>query len=105
MGPTPVVAPYPGVLSSRRWKMPFPPDAPRKIREKMEGGALPREAPSKMSAGLGKGDLCDGCETPVLTAQVEYQFEASDGRVVRLHLGCAGLWEAYRGQVESERRR
>lgn len=78
--------------------MPFPPDAPKKIREKMDTGALPREAPSKMFAGFGAGDLCDGCETPILPAQVQYEFDADavGRRVIRFHLGCAGLWEAYR---------
>jgi len=76
--------------------MPFPPDPPRKIRDKMDTGVLPREASSKMYAGFGKGELCDGCETPIFPAQVEYEFDADDGRVIKLHLGCAGLWEAYR---------
>jgi hypothetical protein len=76
--------------------MPFPLDATQKIREKMDAGVLPRDAPPKMYAGYGKGEPCAGCETPILPAQVEYEFEAGDGRTIRFHLGCAGLWEAER---------
>ena len=76
--------------------MPFSPHAAQMIRDKMDSGALPREAPSKMFAGFGNGDSCDGCETPILPAQVQYEFDAGDGRVIKFHLGCAGLWEAYR---------
>ena len=79
--------------------MPLPPDAPKKIRDKMDAGELPREASSKMYAGFSKGNVCDGCETPILPAQVEYEFEAADGRVIRFHVGCAGLWEAYRRRM------
>ena len=79
--------------------MPFPPDAPKKIRAKVDAGDLPREAPGKMYAGFGTGEPCDGCETPILPAQVEYEFETAGGRVIRFHLGCAGLWEAYRRRL------
>jgi hypothetical protein len=27
---------------------------------------------------------------------MEYEFEAPDGRAIRFHVGCAGLWEAER---------
>jgi len=76
--------------------MPFPPDAPKKIRDKLDSGALPVDAPAKMFAGYGKGLCCDGCETKILPVQVEYELELPDGRTFRLHLGCAGLWEADR---------
>jgi hypothetical protein len=76
--------------------MPFPSDAPQKVREKLDTGVLPRDSPAKMYAGYGKGYRCDACETTILPAQVEYEFETEAGRVIRLHLGCAGLWEAER---------
>jgi hypothetical protein len=76
--------------------MPFPLDAPRRIRDKMDTGFLPCDAPTKMYAGFGKGALCDGCDEPILPAQVQYEFDSDDGRVIKFHLGCAGLWEAYR---------
>ena len=75
--------------------MPFPPDAPEKIAERLDAGLLPSKAPAKMWAGHGKGDACSGCDLLILPAQVEYEFEDA-GRTIRFHLGCAGLWEAAR---------
>jgi hypothetical protein len=75
--------------------MPFPPDAPNLIGERLESGRLPRDAPAKMYAGYGRGYRCDGCDQTILPAQVEYEFEG-DGRTIRFHLGCAGIWEAER---------
>ncbi|HEU5321147.1 MAG TPA: hypothetical protein VFX28_10115 [Methylomirabilota bacterium] len=76
--------------------MPFPTDAPEKIRDKLDRGVLPREAPGKMYAGFGQGHPCDGCDQPIAPTQVEYELDSSEGRSIRLHLGCAGLWEAER---------
>jgi len=84
--------------------MPFPADAPKRIRDKLDVGVLPSDAPRRMYVRFGSGKFCHGCETPILSAQIEYQFEASDGRVLRFHLGCAGLWEAYQCPVESSPR-
>jgi hypothetical protein len=45
----------------------------------------------------GSRSPCDGCGEPLLPAQAEYDLAYSDGRpTYRLHLGCAGLWEAMR---------
>ena len=77
--------------------MPYPLDAPNRIRDKMDAGLLPHDAPpTTMHAHFGMGALCDGCDEPILPAQVQYEFDADDGRVIKFHLGCAGLWEAYR---------
>jgi hypothetical protein len=76
--------------------MPFPADAANKVRDKMDAGILPRDAPRKMYAGFGTGEPCVACDMPILPAQVEYEFEAADRRTFRFHLGCAGLWEAER---------
>ena len=78
--------------------MPFPPDAPTRIREKLSQGLLPEKYSEKMWAGRGNGRPCDGCDRPVLSDQVEYEFEIDGGRTLRFHLGCAALWEAYRGR-------
>ncbi len=41
--------------------------------------------------------MCDACGDPILSAQVEYELNYPDEhRTFRLHLGCAGLWEAMR---------
>jgi len=49
-----------------------------------------------MYAGFGTGVPCVACDVPILSAQVEYEFETADGRTFRFHLGCAGFWEAER---------
>jgi hypothetical protein len=74
--------------------MPFPPDAPEKIREKMDHGILPRTPPAKMWAGQGRGDACAGCDQPILPEQIEYEF--GNGQIVHMHLGCAAVWDAER---------
>jgi hypothetical protein len=71
--------------------MPFPPDAEQKIHEKIERGALPKKKPAKMWAGNGHGNTCAGCDRPILPDQVEYEF--GNGEMLRMHLGCAALWE------------
>jgi hypothetical protein len=72
--------------------VPFPPDAPEKIREKMKGGLLPRNRPPKISAGYGNGELCAGCDRPIQPEEVEYEFH--NGMEVRMHIGWAAVWEA-----------
>jgi len=76
--------------------MPFQLYAPERIREKMDTGLLPRDAPTKMFVRFGNGALCDGYGEPILPAQVQYEFDAGDDRVIKFHLGCAGLCDAYR---------
>jgi hypothetical protein len=70
------------------------------IRRKLDDGALPTERPEhKIYAGYGSGAPCDACGDPILPAQVEYELNYPDEhRTFRLHLGCAGLWEAMRLQ-------
>jgi hypothetical protein len=76
--------------------MPFPPQAAKLIRDRLNSGRLPCGVPTRMWAGFGTGQSCDGCDEPIVPAQVEYEFIVGDGRTIRFHLGCAGLWEAER---------
>jgi hypothetical protein len=68
------------------------------IRRKLYDGALPSDPPrDKIYAGYGSGAACDACGDPIQPAQVEYELNYPDEhRTFRLHLGCAGLWEAVR---------
>jgi hypothetical protein len=74
--------------------MPFPSDAPQKSRDRLDAGTLPTELPPKMYAGYGQGEPCCVCDEPIHKAQVEYEMDYGGDRIFRLHLGCAGLWEA-----------
>jgi hypothetical protein len=68
------------------------------IRRKLDDGTLPTERPDhKVYAGLGSGATCDACGDAIHPTQVEYEFNyPGERRTFRLHLGCAGLWEATR---------
>jgi hypothetical protein len=68
------------------------------IRRKLDDGSLPTERPEhKIYAGYGSGATCDACGDPIQPAQVEYELNYPDEhRTFRLHMGCAGLWEAMR---------
>jgi hypothetical protein len=79
--------------------MPFPPDAPQKIRDKVERGALPRTPPARMFAGYGRGELCGGCDHPIQPDDIEYEFV--NGKMIRMHIGCAALWQAERRRRDS----
>jgi hypothetical protein len=77
--------------------MPYPPDAPEKIREKLLTGTLPRTPRARMWAGNGAGEPCAGCDQPIEPDQVEYEF--GNGALIRMHLGCAALWEKERREA------
>jgi hypothetical protein len=68
------------------------------IRRKLHDGALPIDPPrDKIYAGYGSGTACDACGDPIQVGQVEYELNYPDAhRTFRLHLGCAGVWEAVR---------
>lgn len=67
------------------------------VREKIDAGVLPLDSPVKLWAGLGSGKLCTLCEQAIHPGQPEYEPQYADGRrVILLHAGCHGLWEAER---------
>jgi len=77
-----------------------------RIRYKLDAGLLPRELPQKMCTGYGHGTRCDGCGQSIQPAQIEYEFrmDQDSDRVLRLHIGCMGMWLAElrrRGLVSS----
>jgi hypothetical protein len=67
------------------------------ILPKLDDGTLPTQAPNKVHSGYGSGATCGACGDTILRVQVEYELNYPDERrTVRLHLGCARLWEAVR---------
>jgi hypothetical protein len=69
------------------------------ILRKLDDGILPTKAPNKIYTGYGSGATCDACGDAILRAEVEYELNYPDRRTphtYRLHLACAGLWEAVR---------
>ena len=66
------------------------------ILRKLDDGGLPLDPPRKMNMIYGGGTPCSACGETLHPAQVEYELSYLDGPTYRLHLGCAGLWEALR---------
>jgi len=88
-----------GLMCCNRGTMPFPPDARAKIREKIANRRLPTKRPAKMWAGNGNGETCAGCDEPITPDQIEYEF--TDGVAIRMHIGCAALWDAERRRASA----
>jgi hypothetical protein len=66
------------------------------IRRLIDEGRLPLLLPDKISAGYGSGSICDGCDQPVSSAQIEYDVEDSgdSGAHLNLHMECYVLWQS-----------
>jgi hypothetical protein len=64
------------------------------ILVKIKTGELPDDIPAKMDGGFGGGHACDACDEQISVTQAEYDFELPRGRVIRLHVGCSGVWQA-----------
>jgi hypothetical protein len=47
-----------------------------------------------MHRGYGRGQVCDGCGERILPAQTQYELDYNGQGFFRLHIGCAGLWDA-----------
>ena len=74
--------------------MPDVPTIRNKIQAKLDSGGLPDHIPEQMGGGFGGGHACDACDDPILLGQAEYTYELGGGRILRLHIGCARLWQA-----------
>jgi hypothetical protein len=64
------------------------------IRDKLDAGRLPSVLPEKMLTGYGQASPCNGCSQPIHPPQIEYHFHLGSGDVIRLHIGCMGMWLA-----------
>ena len=74
--------------------MPSAPDAAEKIREKLTARTLPNIG-GIMFTGFGTGQICDGCDTPILSAEMEYVVEGRDRRTFLFHIRCVLLWQMH----------
>ena len=65
------------------------------IRNRIAAGLLPAPDIGKDAvwAGHGNGRMCDGCEKPIPSSEVECEAEAS-GRTLRFHRACLIGWQA-----------
>src|SRR5262245_36051691 len=77
----------------------------QRFRNKLDAGFLPTSAPEKTLAGSGSGQPCDGCDEPIEGMQAACERSYADGRTLRFHLGCAGLYEMERRDYAADRPR
>ena len=68
-----------------------------KIRQKLASDLLPTHEASKRFVGKGTGRPCDGCDLPI--TDIENEFDAVDGRVLRFHRSCYDVWNTERKQT------
>jgi len=73
-----------------------PPTLADTIVAKLDAGRLPREDHAKRWVGDGQNRPCVACEHVILHDQVQHELEFANGRIVYMHIGCAGLYEAER---------
>jgi hypothetical protein len=79
--------------------MPLPPDIRQRIRDKLDGGALPADRPERMYVGFGRDHSCAACDKPIGASEVEFEIAYYSGeRTYRFHLRCAGAWETARSR-------
>jgi hypothetical protein len=67
-------------------------EAGRRITDKLWRGFLPADEPVKTFGGSGSGLKCDGCDEPILRSVPELESDMPDGRTLRFHVACDGLW-------------
>jgi hypothetical protein len=76
--------------------MPLSPQQRRRVVDAIDAGQLRLDRPQKIYAGYGDGTACSACGEVIDKSQVEWEATYQDGQAYRMHLGCAGLWEAER---------
>ena len=63
-----------------------------RITSKLWVGSLPIDDPVKTWGGYGSDLECDGCDGPITPKEPEHEHQMQNGRVLRFHVACAGLW-------------
>ena len=66
--------------------------ASARIMDKLWQRTLPTDEPVKLWGGLGSGLPCDGCDVAILSSEPEHEVEMANGRTLRFHVACNGLW-------------
>jgi hypothetical protein len=73
-----------------------PPTLADTIREKLDASRLPREDHIKRWVHYGQNRPCVACERIILCSLPQHDLEFVDGRVLSMHIGGAGLYDAER---------
>jgi hypothetical protein len=67
-------------------------DASARITAKLWEGTVPADEPVQTWGGRGSRLDCDGCDVPILPSESELESDMPDGRTLRFHVACDGLW-------------
>ena len=62
--------------------------------DKLLQGTLPAADPLRLWDSYGTGLLCDGCDVAITSNEQEHEIEMPNGRRLRFHVPCHGLWRA-----------
>ena len=71
--------------------------ASARIMDKLSQCTLPTDEPVRRWGGFGSGLPCDGCDVAITSTEPEHEVEMADGRTLRFHVACDGLWRALKG--------
>jgi hypothetical protein len=66
------------------------------IQRKLADGRLPHNSIPRVWGGLGAGELCNGCDELITTAQLVMEGCGEDHRLIQLHVDCFYLWDSAR---------
>jgi hypothetical protein len=66
------------------------------IQEKLADGLLPHNHIPRVWGGLGAGEMCDGCDEVITTAQLMMEGSGEDHWAIRVHVECFYLWDSVR---------
>jgi hypothetical protein len=70
-----------------------------RITQKLWLGTLPCDDPMKVWGGPGSGFECDGCGRVISSEEPEHELQMKNGRVMRFHVACAGLWRVLKAAL------
>jgi hypothetical protein len=63
-----------------------------RIVDKLDAGDLPRNGPTKMYAGYGRGYRCSACDRTITPYDVECEMDFDGGASYRMHRECGAVW-------------
>jgi hypothetical protein len=76
--------------------------ASARITEKLWQGTLSADDPAKLWGGPGSGLPCNGCDAVISSSEPEQEVEMPDGRILRFHVACGGLWRVLKQALPPE---
>lgn len=78
--------------------------ASERITHKLWVGTLPADDPAKTWGGPGSSFECDGCDVAITSEEPEHELQMQNGRVLRFHVACAGLWKVLKQELPRDKR-